>query len=102
MFGNPQPDPALASGDAGCGVQQPVAQLLRLGFREVTIQQQCFGPGDQVDRGRGEFQPRGVDREDAGGEAAEAGVLAGSDAVLDPGVGSVAGVQPGDRAGANG
>ncbi len=39
---------------------------------------------------RASSQPGGVDGEQAGREPAEAGVLAGADAVLDPGVAAVA------------
>ena len=46
---------------------------------------------------RASSQPGGVDREDAGREPAEAGVLAAADAVLDAGVGAVAGLQVLDR-----
>ena len=45
-------------------------------------------------------QPRLVDRELAGGESAEPGVFAASDAVFDTGVGAVAGVEEGVLAGA--
>lgn len=34
-----------------------------------------LGPGDQIGRGQGEFQPGGVDREQSGREPAQAGVL---------------------------
>lgn len=98
VFGDAEVEAALASGNAGGGMQQPVAKLLRLGLRELAIQRQGLGPGKQVDRCEGEFQPRGVDVELAGREAAEAGVLACPDAVLDAGVGPVTGVQPGQRA----
>ncbi len=46
---------------------------------------------------RSQFRPGGVDGKDAGGEAAEAGVLATSDPVLDTGVSAVAGLQILDR-----
>ena len=45
--------------DAGSDGQQAVAQLLRLGVRQRAVRQQDLGPGDQVDRGQGEFQPCG-------------------------------------------
>ena len=49
-----------------------------------------YGPGEQVDTGEGEFEPRGVVVELAEQEPAEAGVFAPADAVLDPGAGAVA------------
>ena len=64
----------------------------------MTVQEQHLGPGEQVDAGQRELQPCLVDGEDPGGEAAEAGVFAGSDPVLYPGVGAVAGLQVLDRA----
>lgn len=77
---------AASAGDAGCGVQQPVAELLRLGGGQFAFQQQCLSPGEQVGAGQGELEPCLVDGEVAGGEAAEAGGLAASDTVLDAGV----------------
>lgn len=74
-------------------MQQPVAQLLRLGGGEVAVQEQDPGPGEQVDTGQGQLQPGLVDREVSGREPAEAGVLAAADAVLDAGVCPVAGLQ---------
>jgi hypothetical protein len=84
------PDAALTAGDPGGDVQQPVAQLLRLGGGEVAVQERGLGPGDQVGGGEGEFEPGGVDRERTGGEPAVAGALAAADPVLDPGVCPVA------------
>ena len=82
---------------ASCGahdprghVQQSVAQLLRFCEGQFAVQKQGFCPGEQVDAGQGEFEPRLVDGELAGREPAEARVLSGADAVLDPGVGPVA------------
>lgn len=64
-------------------MQQPVAELLRLGGGQFPVQQQDARPGQQIDRCEAEFEPDGVDGEVAGGEAAEAGGLAAPDMVLD-------------------
>ncbi len=56
----------------------------------LAVEEEDFGPGEQVDASEGEFKPGLVDGEQPGREAAEAGVLAGADAVLDPGVSAVA------------
>jgi hypothetical protein len=47
------------------------------------------GPGEHVDSEEDEFEPRGVDGESTGWDAAKPAVFAGADAVLDPGVGAV-------------
>jgi flagella basal body P-ring formation protein FlgA len=61
-------------------VQEPVAQLLRLGSGEVTVQ--GLGPGEQVDAGQVEVQPGLVDREDPRREPAEAVGLAAANPVF--------------------
>ena len=43
------------AGDVGGDVQEPVAQLLRLGQGMVVAQEQGLGPGEQVDAGEGEL-----------------------------------------------
>src|ERR1017187_6485203 len=45
------------------GVQDAVADGLRLGFGEVAVQAQVCEPGEQGGGGQGGGQPRGVDRE---------------------------------------
>jgi hypothetical protein len=72
--------------EAGGDVQEPVAQLLRFGGGEFTVQQQELRPGDQVAGGQGQLQPGRVAVEAAGGEAADSGVLAAADAVLHRGM----------------
>jgi hypothetical protein len=67
-------------------VQEPVAELLRFGGGQVTLQQESAHPGEQVGGGQGQLQPGGVDGEVAGGEVAEAGDLAAADGVLNSGV----------------
>lgn len=79
-------------------MQEPVAQFLRLRSGQIAVQQQGLGPGEQVDAGQRELQLGLVDREDAGPEPAEAGVLAAADAVLDSGVCPVSGLQKLDAA----
>ena len=90
---DPDPDPTLPLGDPGGGVQELVAQLLWFSGGQLPVQEHRLGPGEQVSGGQGELEPDGVDLEVAGGEPAVAGVLAGADAVLDPGVRAVAGFE---------
>jgi len=82
--------PGPACGDAQGGgpggaadlpgdLQQPVAQCLRLGQGEGPVQEQVTGPGEQVDAGQGELEPRLVDGEEPGRESAEAGGLPAAD-----------------------
>src|SRR5512132_2211383 len=78
-----QVGPAGGADDAGGDVEEPVAQLLRFGPGVFAVEEQRSGPGEQVDADQGELEPGGVDGELAGREPAEAGVLAGADAVLD-------------------
>jgi hypothetical protein len=40
------PGPALPAGDVSGDVQEPVAQRLRFGLREVAVQEQVLGPGE--------------------------------------------------------
>ena len=68
MFGQAQEHFALSAGDPGCGVQPPIPE--GLGFCAV----QLGLVGEQV----------------PAGQVPEAGVLAGPDPVLDPGVRVVA------------
>jgi hypothetical protein len=91
----PEPEPAAAADDAAGDVQEPVAQGFRFcsGEGGLVVQEDRLGPGDQVDGEHDGGQPGRVDREGAGRETAEAGVFAAADAVLDPGVGAVAGIE---------
>jgi hypothetical protein len=66
----------VASADAGGCVQESVAQGFGFAPGQGAVEQ-------QVDRGQGEFQPGGVERELAGLEPAEAGVFAAAGPVLD-------------------
>ncbi len=95
MFGQAQEHFALSAGDPGCGVQQPIPE--GLGFCAVQLglvgEQHRLGQGEQVRGDQGEFGPDFVDVLVPGGQVPEAGVLAGSDPVLDPGVRAVAGFQ---------
>ncbi len=88
------------AGDSDGDVQQPVAQLLGFGGGQSAVEEEQLGPGEQVDAGEGQFEPGGVDREDAGREPSEAAVFASADAVLDAGVGAVPGFQELNRAAA--
>jgi hypothetical protein len=67
-------------------MEQPVAQLLRLSDGVFAVEEQGADPGEKADADQGQLEPGGVDGEQAGGEPAEAGVFAGADAVLDPGM----------------
>jgi hypothetical protein len=87
---------ALPAYEAGGDVQQPVAQHLGLGLGQVVGQEGGLGPSDQVGRGQRELQPGLVDRQVAGGEATDPGLLKVSNLVLYPGVGPVPGFQPGE------
>jgi hypothetical protein len=44
-----QPESALAVGESGGDVEQPVAQCVGFGFGQVAVQEQQLSPGDQVD-----------------------------------------------------
>lgn len=46
-----EPEPALPASEAGCDVQQSVAQRLRLGFREIAVPEQVLGPGSRSTAG---------------------------------------------------
>jgi len=93
--GDSQPESALPAGDPGGDVQQPVAQCLGFAAGELAVEQGGLGPGDQVGGQQGELEPGGVEVELAGREPAQPGDLAGADAVLDPGVRPVPGLQVG-------
>jgi hypothetical protein len=56
----------LASGQAGGGVQQAVAQPFRLGGGQLAVQGVDLQPGDQVGGDRGGEAPGLVDGELAG------------------------------------
>ena len=79
------PFPSASDQPAG-GVQHAVAQRLGLGPGEVAVQGQELEPGEQDLPGHRRGQPRGVDPEVKGREMAQAGILAGADRVLDPGL----------------
>src|SRR5512133_2295563 len=84
---------ALSADQPGSGVQQPVAQGFRLGPGEWPVQTQQPQPAQQV-AGDGRGQAPGlVERERFRGQMADAGVLAGADAVLHPGVRSMPGLE---------
>jgi hypothetical protein len=72
---------------------------LGFGFRERPVEGEALGPGEEVDREHHDREPSGVDREGPGWEVAQAGVFRGADAVFDPGVGAVAGVEEGELSG---
>jgi hypothetical protein len=64
-------------GSTGCAydprgdVQEPVAQLLRLGQGALAVEERGLRPGEQVDAGQSEFEPRLADGELAGWEPTE-------------------------------
>ena len=86
----------MSAGEPCGDVQQPVAQRLRLGLREIAVQEQVWGPGDQVNGEHDDGQPSGVDGEAAGREVVEPGVLRRANPVLDPGVRAVSGIETGE------
>ena len=85
----------MAAGDAGGGVQQPVAQ--RLGFGAVQVglvgEQHRLRKGQQVGGDQRELDSDRVDVLVPRRQMPWAGVLAGADPVLDPGVRPVPGFQ---------
>ena len=95
MLGQAQEDLPLTLGDPGSHVQQPVAQGLGFGPVQVgfVAQEHRLGQGQKVRSDQGELDPDLVDVGVPGGQVPDTGVLAGSDPVLDAGVGAVPGVQ---------
>ena len=95
MLGEAQEHLALSASDAGGGVRQPVAQGLGLSAVQLALigQQRRLGQRDQVGSDQRQLDPDGVDRLLPGRQVAQPGVLAGADAVLDPGVRAMAGFQ---------
>src|SRR6266516_506982 len=87
--GDFQGSAAPAVHEAGSGVQDAVAQRLRLGPGEVAVQGQQLQPGQQDARGHGRVQPGLVQPVVMRWEMAEPGVLAGADHVLHPGMDAV-------------
>ena len=75
-----------AAGQPVGGVQDAVAQSLRLGPGQVAVQGEQAEPGQQGRGGEGGGLPRLVHRQRGGRVLADAAVLAGTDGVLDPGV----------------
>jgi len=84
--------PSPARGQFGGHVQEPVTQRLGLGLDQVGCHGEQPQPSDEVCADRSELGPCRVDREVLGREPSQAGVLRVSDAVLDPGMGAVAGL----------
>ena len=93
MLGQAQEHLALAVGDPGGDVQQPVAQRLGLGAVQLRFvgQEHRLGQGEQVGGDQGELDPDLLDVVVPRGQVSQAGVLAGADAVFDAGVRPVAG-----------
>src|SRR3984957_2629939 len=83
---------ASAADEAGGGVQEAVAQRLRLCFRQVALQGQQLQPGQQDAGGHRGVEPGLVDLVVMRGEMSQSGVLPGADDVLDAGVDAVGGV----------
>ena len=80
VLGQAQEDLALAAGDAGRDVQEPVAQCLGLSPVQLGLggQQHRLGQGEQVRSDQGELDLDGVDVGVPGGHVPDAGVLPGS------------------------
>src|SRR3984957_17284009 len=77
---------ASAADEAGGGVQEAVAQRLRLCFRQVALQGQQLQPGQQDAGGHRGVEPGLVDLVVVRGEMSQPGALPGADDVLDAGV----------------
>lgn len=54
---------SAAVGEAGCGVQDAVAQCFGFGCGEVAVEGEEFEPGEQDGGGHGRGEPGGVDRQ---------------------------------------
>src|ERR1700722_12334304 len=76
---------ASAADEAGGGVQEAVAQRLRLCFRQVALQGQQLQPGQQDAGGHRGVEPGLVDLVVVRGEMSQPGALPGADDVLDAG-----------------
>lgn len=72
--GQPQGGGAGVKDEAAGDVQQPVAQALGLGGRQLAAEQQPLGPGDQVMGEAHELQPDAVVLEVSERQVAQAGV----------------------------
>ena len=85
----------MSSGDAGGGVEQPVAQGLGFGPVQLGLvgEQHRLGEREQVGGDQRQLDADGVDVLVPGGQVAQAGVLTGADAFLDAGVRPMAGFQ---------
>src|SRR5487761_967246 len=101
--GGPRPGPVevhraapAAGGDLPGGVPQRPAELFRSGFGHRPGQAQTLRPGGEVAGDQYRDQPGGVGREVVAGEMVEAEGFGGFDAVLDPGVATVAGFKVDD------
>ena len=82
--------------ELGGDVEQPLAKALGFGDREFAVQADQLGPGEEVLGDQRELEPGLVVLERVVREVAHAGVLAGADAVLDPGAAAVTQFQRGD------
>ena len=78
---------AGAAGDAGCDVQNPVAEGRDLDAGQLGCvgESDELGPGDQVGGGQDDLEPGGVGLEIMAGQVGQAGGLGLADAVLDAG-----------------
>ena len=88
VLGQAQEHLALAAGDPGCDVQQPVAQRLGCGPVQLDLvgEQHRLGEGEHVGGDQRELDPDRVDVVVPGGQVSDAGVLPGPDPVFDAGV----------------
>ena len=83
---------AGASGDAGCDVQDPVAEGVDLAAGQLrgVGESDQLGPGNQVSGGQDDLEPGGVGLEIMAGQVGQAGGFGLADAVFDAGVLAVA------------
>ena len=99
---DPEPSSTGAVGEPGWHVQEAVAQCLGLAVREdlgIAGQGEHPGPRGQVSSDLDQHQPDLVDVELSGWEAPESRVLGVPNAVLDPSMGTVPGLEERQLAG---
>ena len=92
----PEAGAAAVADDPPGDMQEPVAQPLWFGACDLAGQAEQLHPAEQVLGDQRELEPGLVVREGVVGEVAHAGVLAGTDAVLDPRATAVAQLERGN------
>ena len=90
-----QAAPSSAAAQPGGGVQNAVAERLRLGAGQGAVQGKQPEPGQHGGGGQGGGLPRLVHRQRGGGVLADAAVFPGADGIFDPGMDPLSGVDVG-------